>query len=73
VNELLAQIRGLVPGVQQPEPRHAPPRPGEIRDSQADIRAAQQVLGYRPRWSFAYGLRQTVEWFARQGFSSPAP
>jgi nucleoside-diphosphate-sugar epimerase len=63
VNELLAQIRGLVPGVQQPEPRHAPPRPGEIRDSQADITAAQEVLGYRPRRSFSEGLHQTVEWF----------
>ncbi len=64
VNELLARIRSLVPGVEQPEPTHAPSRPGEIRDSQADVTAAKEVLGYRPRWSFSEGLRRTVEWFA---------
>jgi nucleoside-diphosphate-sugar epimerase len=66
VNELLAEIRSLAPDAEQPEPHHAPPRPGEIRDSQADATAAMEVLGYRPRSSFSDGLRQTVEWFARQ-------
>src|SRR5207249_685455 len=43
VNELLAEIRSLVPGVEQPEPELAPPRAGEIRDSQADVSAAREV------------------------------
>ena len=64
VNELLAEIRSLVPGVEQPEPELAPPRAGEIRDSQADVSAAREVLGYAPRFSFSEGLRITVEWFA---------
>ncbi len=44
------------------EPRFAPPRPGDIRDSHADIGAAQELLGYRPRVDFREGLRRTVEW-----------
>jgi UDP-glucose 4-epimerase len=64
VKELLAEIRSLVPGVEQPDPEFAPPRPGEIRDSQADVSAARDVLGYRPRSSFSDGLRTTVQWFA---------
>jgi UDP-N-acetylglucosamine/UDP-N-acetyl-alpha-D-glucosaminouronate 4-epimerase len=66
VNHLLAAIRALVPGVEQPDPTHAPPRPGEVRDSHADVAAAVEVLGYRPRWSFSEGLRQTVEWFGER-------
>jgi nucleoside-diphosphate-sugar epimerase len=63
VNELLREIRARVPGVSQPEPDHAPPRAGEIRDSQADVTAAREVLGYEPKFSFLEGLGLTVEWF----------
>jgi len=64
VNELLAEIRSLIPDVEQPEPVHAPPRPGEIRDSQADVTAATEILGYHPAHTFSDGLRATMEWFA---------
>ena len=63
VNELLREIRALVPELSQPEPDHVPPRAGEIRDSQADVTAAREVQGYEPRFTFAEGLRETVEWF----------
>jgi len=63
VNELLREIRALVPDVSQPEPEYAPPRPGEIRDSQADNSAAMEVLGFKPEHTFRGGLRETVEWF----------
>jgi nucleoside-diphosphate-sugar epimerase len=33
-----------------------------VRDSQADITKATQILGYRPATTFAEGLRQTVKW-----------
>jgi UDP-glucose 4-epimerase len=71
VNDLLRRIRALVPDVDQPEPVHAPPRAGEIRDSQADNTAAMEVLGFRPEWTFEDGLRQTVDWFRNQ--PPPAP
>lgn len=41
-------------------PLHGPPRPGDVRHSQANIDRATQDLGYRPEVSFAEGLRRTV-------------
>jgi UDP-glucose 4-epimerase len=40
------------------EPIHAPPRPGDIRHSRADIRRARRDLGYEPAVSFDEGLRK---------------
>jgi UDP-glucose 4-epimerase len=66
VNELLDAIRRLVPG-EHPAPVHAPPRPGEVRDSWSDISAAHQVLGYEPAVAFEEGLRRTIERIASEG------
>jgi nucleoside-diphosphate-sugar epimerase len=38
-------------------------RAGDIRHSLADIRAAQRLLGYRPRFDFEEGLRRTIAWY----------
>jgi len=43
------------------ERRHEPPRPGDIRDSWADIGAARDTLGYEPSVDLATGLELTVE------------
>src|ERR1700730_11583781 len=43
--------------------KHAPPSDGDIRDSQADITVAKNVLGYNPRIGFEEGLKHTWEWF----------
>jgi UDP-glucose 4-epimerase len=43
------------------ERRHAPPRPGDIRDSWADVTEAERVLGYRPSIDLEEGLRRTIE------------
>ena len=43
--------------------KYAPPREGDIRDSQADITRARNVLGYSPRVGFEEGLKHTWEWF----------
>ncbi len=44
-------------------PRHAPPRPGDVRHSLADVSAAEAALGYRSRFSFREGLGRTVAWY----------
>jgi len=41
----------------------APTREGDVRDSQADIFKARQLLGFEPAVTFGDGLRHTVEWF----------
>ena len=40
---------------------HAPQRPGDIRDSWADVTAARTLLGWEPRVGLEEGLRATVE------------
>ncbi len=48
-------------------PVYGPPRPGDVRDSQADTTAVRTGLGYEPKFPFEEGLRLTLEWFrARQ-------
>lgn len=44
-------------------PTYAPPRPGDVRHSLADIRKAKEQLGYEPVVPFEEGLRRTIEWY----------
>jgi UDP-N-acetylglucosamine/UDP-N-acetylgalactosamine 4-epimerase len=47
-------------------PEHRAERAGDIRDSQADVSKAKNLLGYAPEVDFREGLRRTVEWFRSQ-------
>ena len=51
------------------DPDYAPARAGDIRDSQADIRRAVELLGYAPVVDFREGLRRTVEWYRASGLA----
>ena len=62
--EILEIIYGLA-GRRVP-PRFEPPRPGDVRDSLADISRAKELLGYEPSVSFPEGLSRTFGYF-RQG------
>jgi len=42
-------------------PAYAPDRPGDIRDSHADLSVARSLLGYKATVDFPTGLRRTVE------------
>jgi UDP-glucose 4-epimerase len=62
VNELLTLVRkhsGASAGA-----IHAPPRPGDIRRSHADITRARTLIGYDPKVDIDAGVGRTVEWFA---------
>ncbi|HEY8785654.1 MAG TPA: NAD-dependent epimerase/dehydratase family protein [Candidatus Limnocylindria bacterium] len=48
------------------EPEFLPARPGDIRDSHADISLAQTLLKYKPIASFTEGLSQTIGWLRGQ-------
>ncbi len=45
---------------------HSPERPGDVRQTLADISQAKRHLGYRPRISFEEGITETVKYFARE-------
>ena len=42
---------------------HAPPRAGDVRDSQADTTAARRDLGHDPQYTLEQGLRRTLDWY----------
>ena len=44
---------------------YAEARPGDVRDSVADIGLARELLGYEPSVDLGEGLRQTVESFSK--------
>lgn len=45
----------------------APGRAGDVKQSQADITRARQILGYAPSVDFEEGLRRTFEWYRAMG------
>jgi UDP-N-acetylglucosamine 4-epimerase len=59
-------LAGIDPAVGAIEPRHGPERPGDIRDSLADISKARELLGYAPAYDLMAGLERAVPWYARQ-------
>jgi len=64
LNQLVAMLERITGRKANIEYR--PERPGDVRDSQADITRAKDVLGYTPHISIEDGLSKTVEWFRAQ-------
>jgi UDP-glucose 4-epimerase len=64
LNELFTTLRTIIGGTMEPE--YLSERAGDVRDSQADIGKAKQILGYEPVVTFEEGLRRTVDWYRAQ-------
>ncbi len=45
------------------QPQFAPPRVGDVRESQADITLARRLLGYEPPVNFEEGLRRSIDYY----------
>lgn len=63
LNELLAEI-GEITG-RPLKARYEAARVGDVRDSVADLRRADELLGYRPEVNLRDGLARTVEYFRK--------
>jgi len=48
------------------EVNFAETRPGDVKDSYADISKAKELINYFPTIDFQTGLKQTAEWFQEQ-------
>jgi UDP-glucose 4-epimerase len=48
------------------DPIHEASRPGDVRDSLADISRARDAFGYAPRYTITEGLKETIQWFAKK-------
>jgi UDP-glucose 4-epimerase len=47
--------------------KHAPTRPGDVRDSLADISAARAAFGFEPAVGLAEGLHEYADWMRGEG------
>lgn len=65
INELAALLARLM-GKESLEPKHVAPRPGDVRNSRADISKAKSTLGYNPVFSMKEGLGEVIKWQGRQ-------
>jgi len=63
INELYRIIAGELGSDLEPE--YAPPRPGEVRDSVADIGAARAAFGYEPTVDVREGLKRSLAWYRK--------
>jgi UDP-glucose 4-epimerase len=45
--------------------QYLPPRPGDVRHTQADITLAKNLLGWQPKISLEEGLKKTINWFKK--------
>ena len=64
----LNQLLDLVEAVtgKKVQRSYGPPRVGDVRDSQASLDRARQVLGYEPTVDLKTGLHRTWAWFETQ-------
>ena len=65
LNEL-ASILSEITGIHH-QPLYEPPRPGDVRDSLADITMASDAFGFSPACALDEGLSKTVAWFRDGG------
>jgi UDP-glucose 4-epimerase len=63
LNELAAVVMEIT-GITVPL-IYEPPRAGDVRDSLADIRRAQDAFGYAPEYTVKKGLKETVAWYQK--------
>jgi UDP-N-acetylglucosamine 4-epimerase len=75
LNELFHLLRDALaadwPPVQKREPIYRDFRPGDAQYAWADISLAKQLLGYEPARNMAQAFRAAIDFYARQGNSSP--
>ncbi len=45
------------------EPVYGPARKGDVRDSNADISKAKELLGYDPEYDFERGIALAIDWY----------
>ncbi|HEY9720504.1 MAG TPA: SDR family NAD(P)-dependent oxidoreductase [Oscillatoriaceae cyanobacterium] len=68
--DLIAALDAIVAHSEKPPlpPTFGPPREGDIRHSLADVRRAEELLGFRARTAFSEGIARTIAW----SLASPA-
>jgi len=63
VNEVIDDINEVLG--KNIKPKYAPPRPGDVKHSLADITIAQKTIGYKPSIQFKDGLQKAIDWYRK--------
>lgn len=63
VDALRAGLARIDPAIAEVGVEHVAERPGDIRDSLADISKAREVLGFAPKYDLRSGLERAVPWY----------
>ena len=66
LSKLMQDASGVTVSVQ-----YGPPRPGDVRDSLADITSAKKAFGYQPEVDILKGLVEYWSWIAQDPLSNP--
>jgi nucleoside-diphosphate-sugar epimerase len=61
VNSLASNLNRILK--EEISPYYAEPRPGDVRDSFADMSKARKMLKYEPLVPFGKGLEETIRWY----------
>jgi len=69
LNELLAELKDLT-GKQDVTAEYREPRVGDVKHSLADIKLAQEFLGYESKVELREGLQRTIDWWKNSRFSA---
>jgi nucleoside-diphosphate-sugar epimerase len=59
--EMICQLAGY-----NIEPKYEPERPGDVRESVANIDFAKKYLGFEPEYTFENGLKETFEYYSSE-------
>jgi UDP-glucose 4-epimerase len=70
LNELVETLRRLLDS--DIEADYAPPRPGDVAESLADVSLARELIGYEPGVAFEEGLERTIAWIVEQSVAHEA-
>lgn len=68
LNELLGVLKDIT-GQTETTADFQEPRPGDVRDSQADNRRAIEALGYEKLVGLEEGLKKTIDWWKTSRFA----
>ena len=63
IDALRTELAIVDPAIAGVGVEHIAERPGDIRDSLADISKAREVLGFAPRHDLRSGLERAVPWY----------
>jgi nucleoside-diphosphate-sugar epimerase len=71
INEVFEMVKKLTSRIDV-WAEYVPMRAGDVRDSLADLRLAESLLGYSPQVGLEEGLRLTIDWWTRSRFNRPS-